>query len=59
MTPEEREMMNSICRRIQEEKDPERLSALVKELDQVFERKRTIPKASTPPSPTNQSLPCS
>lgn len=39
MTPEERELMNTLCREIQDEKDPKRFSELVRELDEVLARK--------------------
>ena len=39
MTPEERERMNQICRRVQEEKDPEIFDQLVRELNDLLETK--------------------
>ena len=39
MTPEEREQMNSLCARIQNEKDYERFEALLRELNDVISRK--------------------
>jgi hypothetical protein len=39
MTPDERERMNSLCIRIQEEKNHQRFEALLSELDGVIARK--------------------
>jgi hypothetical protein len=39
VTPEERERMNQICRRVQEEKDPEIFDQLVRELNDLLETK--------------------
>jgi hypothetical protein len=39
VTPEERERMNEICRRVQEEKDPEIFDQLVRELNDLLETK--------------------
>ena len=39
MTPEERERMNWLCKEIQTEKDPDRFSKLVHEVDALFEEK--------------------
>jgi hypothetical protein len=39
MTPEERERMNSLCTRIQEEKDPNKFDGLVRELNELLEAK--------------------
>ena len=39
MTPEEREKMNSLCTRIQTEKEPETFDKLVKELNDLIELK--------------------
>lgn len=39
MTPEEREQMNSLCLRIQEEKDYRRFEALLRELNALIGRK--------------------
>jgi len=46
MTPEEREQMNSLCIRIQNEKDYERFEALLRELNDVISRKeRRFPQS--------------
>jgi hypothetical protein len=39
MTPQERERMNSLCERIQQEKDYPRFEALIRELDELVRRK--------------------
>jgi hypothetical protein len=39
MTSEERERMNQLCTRIQEEKDPEKFDDLVQELNELMEAK--------------------
>jgi len=39
MTPEEREKMNDICRRIQTEKNPKTFDQLVQELNELLEIK--------------------
>jgi hypothetical protein len=39
MTPEESERMNSLCSRIQEEKDLDKFAALLRELNSLVERK--------------------
>ena len=39
MSPEERERMNWLCARIQEEKDQKRFTELVMELNALFEKK--------------------
>jgi hypothetical protein len=39
MTPEEREKMNELCRRIQDEKDPKLFDELVQQLLQILEAK--------------------
>jgi hypothetical protein len=39
MTPEERERMMWLCKRIQEEKDLKTFNQLVLELDELFEKK--------------------
>lgn len=39
MRPEEREHMYRLCRLIEKEQDPERFSALIKELNELLERK--------------------
>jgi hypothetical protein len=36
VTPEEREQMNLLCRRIQEENDPKTFGGLVRELDELL-----------------------
>jgi hypothetical protein len=40
MTPEERERMNCLCRRIQDEKNPEQFSELVRELNELLAQKQ-------------------
>ncbi len=40
MTPDERERMNWLCLRIQDEKDPETFDALVQELNDLLEVKQ-------------------
>ena len=51
MTPDERERMNWLCLRIQEEKDPETFDALVQELNDLMEAKheRIHPKHKKQP----------
>ncbi len=39
MTPEERELMMYLCKRIQDEKDPVTFDKLVFELNELLERK--------------------
>jgi hypothetical protein len=39
LTPEERDRMNSICKRIQEEKDPAVFDELVRQLNDLIEAK--------------------
>lgn len=39
MRPEEREHMYRLCRLIEKEQDPDRFSALIKELNELLERK--------------------
>lgn len=39
MTPEERERMDELCRRVQEETDPHKFDELVRELNQLIEGK--------------------
>jgi hypothetical protein len=39
MTPEEREDMYRLCKLIEKEQDPERFTALIKELNDLLERK--------------------
>ena len=41
MTPEERERMNSLCKQIQNEKDHEKFTQLVIELNNLLERKES------------------
>ena len=38
MTPEQRERMNELCRRIQNEKDQKKFSALCEELNRLLEK---------------------
>ena len=40
MTPEERDKMNALCRRIQDEKDSKKFSDLLEELDRLLNSKR-------------------
>lgn len=51
MTPEEREKMNDLCRRIQDEKDPKTFDRLVSELNDLLEVKheRIHPEHKTMP----------
>jgi len=37
MTPDEREIVNTLCKRIRDEQDPETFNTLVTELDQLLE----------------------
>jgi hypothetical protein len=48
MTPEERERMNWLCLRIQDEKDPKTFDRLVQELNELLEQKhgRIAPERS-------------
>ena len=39
MTSEERERMNQLCERIQNEKNPQRFTKLVEQLNKLLERK--------------------
>ncbi len=39
MTPEERERMNWLCQRIQDERDQKKFTDLVRELNDLLERK--------------------
>jgi len=48
MTPDERERMNWLCLRIQEEKDPEIFDRLIKELNDLLEVKQERIRASRP-----------
>jgi hypothetical protein len=36
VTPEDRERMNLLCKRIQDENDPQKFSGLVNELDELL-----------------------
>ena len=50
VTPEQRETMNRLCQRIQEEKDSHAFDQLVKELNDLLELTRDhAPGAQTPP----------
>jgi hypothetical protein len=40
VTPEEREIVNALIRRIQEEKDPKRFTDLVEQLNKLLDQKR-------------------
>lgn len=52
MTPEEREQMDELCKRIQEERDPQKFSELVAELDELLstkeERLTSEPRPNAP-----------
>ena len=50
MTPEEREKMNALCRRIQSEQDPKQFVELVEELDKLLEAKHERIKSAPPRS---------
>ena len=39
MTPEEREQLNALCKRVQEEKDPVKFGVCVHELNALLEAK--------------------
>jgi hypothetical protein len=39
MTPEEREQLDSLCKRVAIEKDPQRFDSLVRELEALLEAK--------------------
>ena len=41
MTPEEKRWMDQLCRLIQAEQDPDKFSALVRELDAFLEKRET------------------
>jgi hypothetical protein len=40
MTSEERERMLALCKQIQDEQDPKKLSQLLEELEQLMDQKR-------------------
>lgn len=48
MTPKERERLNTLCKRINDEQDPRVFSLLLKELDDLLEATREPPP---PPHP--------
>lgn len=48
MTSEEREKMNRLCKLIQEEKDPERFTELIQELNELLEQKENRLKKTAP-----------
>lgn len=48
MTSEEREKMNRLCRLIEEEKNPDRFSVLIQELNELLEQKENRLKKATP-----------
>jgi hypothetical protein len=58
MTPEERERMNLLCLRIQEEKDYEKFASLLRELIELIERKER--RFDQPPAqrPWYRNKPC-
>jgi hypothetical protein len=50
MTPEERQLVNELCKRIAEEKDYYVFSQLVQQLDELIERKeKRLKDAAKPP----------
>ena len=53
MTPEERDRMNRICVRIQEERDPEVFDRLVDQLEELLEAKQERIRAVNPTSKGN------
>jgi len=65
MTPEEREQLDSLCRRIAIEKDPQTFDRLVKELEALLEAKHerlqsmmdpgSLPATAKPNPPTAES----
>lgn len=57
MTPGERERMNELCRRVQQEKDPKKFDQAVRELNDMLEQKheRIHPEHKT--TPLNASVP--
>lgn len=57
MTPEERERMNWLCLRIQDEKDQAKFMELVHELNALLERKhgRLMTKVEPKPEPKLRS----
>ena len=65
MTPEEREQLDSLCRRIAIEKDPQTFDRLVKELEALLEAKYerlqsmmdsgSLPATAKPDPPTAES----
>lgn len=48
MTSEEREKMNKLCRQIQEEKDPNKFTELIRELNELLEKKEIRLKQTRP-----------
>lgn len=65
MTPEEQEQLDSLCRRIAIEKDPQTFDRLVKELEALLEAKHerlqsmmdsdSLPATAKPDPPTAES----
>jgi hypothetical protein len=55
MTAEERQQLNSLCLRIQDEKDPDRFSQLVQQLNDLLQRKehRLVQTQPKPPQSEN------
>ena len=51
MTPEERQLVNDLCKRIAEEKDPSIFQQLVEQLDELLARKEMRLQAARPPDP--------
>jgi hypothetical protein len=41
-TPEEREKLNQLCKQIQSETDPAKLTALLQELDELLEKRESL-----------------
>ena len=56
MSPEERERMNWLCARIQEEKDQKRFTELVMELNALFEKKKRIGLRTRGRRPTKHTI---
>ena len=51
MTPEERQLVNDLCKRIAEEKDASIFQQLVEQLDELLARKGKRLNAAKPPDP--------
>jgi len=48
MTSEEREKMNQLCKLIQDEKDPDRFTELIQQLNKILEQKESRLKKKPP-----------